>query len=182
MRKYNVLERLKKQLEGNAAAHQREAAMLFYTACFDLLGAKLEPYVSQILPQLLGCFGDSSGDVRTATTDACRAIMRSLTPHGVKMVLPLILSSLADGKDTKAANWRQKTESISLLAAMSNLSPAALGMSLPQIVPRLIDCLSDPHPKVNEATKCVHIQMLKFSSFRFSQTCSSTDRWCGAKS
>lgn len=44
----------------------------------------------QLLPGLLLCFGDSEESVRKAAQEAARAAMRSLTPHGVKCIMPKV--------------------------------------------------------------------------------------------
>lgn len=46
-----------------------------------------------------------------------------------------------------------RQEAIKLLGTMANCAPRQLATSLPQIVPRLVEAGSDPHPKVKEAAK-----------------------------
>jgi hypothetical protein len=82
-----------------------QGAMLAYEALFDTLGAKFEPYVNVLLPHLLVCFGDTDANVRECTADASRVVMGSLTEHGVRMVMPLLLKSLEESQVSASANW-----------------------------------------------------------------------------
>ena len=77
-----------------------------------------------------------------ATQASSRVMMQHLTAPGVKMVLPLVLAAL------ESDQWRTKYESIRLLGAMAFCAPKQLSFSLPKVVPRLLQVMGDPHPKV----------------------------------
>ena len=141
----NIMDTLKVAIEDKKNPESREGAVMAFELFCTRLGRLFEPYVVNILPMLLVCFGDVTAPVREATQAAARVIMANLSAQGVKLVLPALLCGVDDDK------WRTKQGSVQLLGAMSNCAPKQLGACLPQIVPRLSETLIDTHPKVVEA-------------------------------
>lgn len=141
----NIMDTLKVAIEDKKNPASREGAVMAFELFCTRLGRLFEPYVVNVLPMLLVCFGDVTAPVRDATQAAARAIMANLSAQGVKLVLPALLCGVDDDK------WRTKQGSVQLLGAMSNCAPKQLGACLPQIVPRLSETLIDTHPKVVEA-------------------------------
>ena len=140
-----IMDALKVAIEDKKNPASREGAVMAFELFCTRLGRLFEPYVVNILPMLLVCFGDITAPVREATQAAARAIMANLSAQGVKLVLPALLCGVDDDK------WRTKQGSVQLLGAMSNCAPKQLGACLPQIVPRLSEALIDTHPKVVDA-------------------------------
>lgn len=110
-----------------------------------MLGRMFEPYINQLLPSLLVCYGDATNAVRDAVEETSRALMGCLSATGVRMILPVLLKAI----DQDA--WRTKVGSVQLLASMGNCAPKQLSLCLPTIVPKVIEVLGDSHMKVQEA-------------------------------
>jgi HEAT repeat protein len=114
---------------------------------FCELGSKFEPYVDHILPSLLASFSDPNPDVREAAAEASAQIMANLTGYGVQRALPRVLGALEE------KGWKTKVESVTLLGSMAYCAPRQLSSCLPQIVPRLLEVMTDPNKKLQESTR-----------------------------
>jgi hypothetical protein len=145
LREYRIMSTLSGAIENKKDVNHREGALLAYELLSIILGRIFEPYVIQIVPQLLSSFGDSSADVRDACLAAAKACFASLSSYGVKRILPTLLEGLDDPQ------WRSKKGACDLLGAMAYLDPQQLAQSLPEIIPPLTGVLNDSHKEVRLA-------------------------------
>ncbi|KAL8868779.1 MAG: hypothetical protein Q9174_004758, partial [Haloplaca sp. 1 TL-2023] len=142
LREYRIMSTLKGASENKKDANQRQAALLAYELMSLILGRIFEPYIIQVVPQLLNSFGDAVADVRDACLDTTKTCFSSLSSFGVKKVLPTLLEGLDDSQ------WRSKKGACDLLGAMAYLDPQQLALSLPDIIPPLTAVLTDSHKEV----------------------------------
>jgi len=145
LREYRIMSTLKGGIENKKDVNHREGALLAYELFSTILGRVFEPYVIQIVPQLLSSFGDASADVRDGCLAAAKACFASLSSYGVKRILPTLLDGLDDQQ------WRSKKGACDLLGAMAYLDPQQLAQSLPEIIPPLTGVLNDSHKEVRLA-------------------------------
>ncbi|TVY21703.1 eIF-2-alpha kinase activator GCN1 [Lachnellula arida] len=145
LREYRIMVTLKGAIENKKDVNHREGALLAYELLSTMLGRVFEPYVIQIVPQLLSSFGDASADVREGCLAAAKACFASLSSYGVKRILPTLLDGLDDQQ------WRSKKGACDLLGAMAYLDPQQLAQSLPEIIPPLTGVLNDSHKEVRLA-------------------------------
>jgi hypothetical protein len=145
LKEYRILIQLSSMLENKKEIHQRESAMLAYELLATILGRLFEPYVIQIVPQLLTGFGDGNANVRDAALAAAKACFSSLSSYGVKKILPTLLDGLEEDQ------WRSKKGACDTLGAMAYLDPQQLAQSLPEIIPPLTAVLNDSHKEVRLA-------------------------------
>ena len=145
IKEFNIINRLQSFSEDKKLYESRQGAMFAFETLSTTLGRLFEPYVTHILPLLLTCFGDGTSDVREATQDAARVIMANMSGYGVKLILPSLLSGLDEKQ------WRSKKGSIELLGMMAYCSPRQLSLSLPVVIPRLTDVLTDSHAQVRSS-------------------------------
>jgi len=147
LREYRIMATIKGAAENKKDPNQRQGAFLAYELLSLILGRLFEPYVIQIVPQLLAGFGDGNVDVREACLDASKACFSKLSSFGVKQILPTLLEGLEEDQ------WRSKKGACDLLGAMAYLDPQQLALSLPQIIPPLTTILNDSHKEVRASAK-----------------------------
>lgn len=147
LKQHDIVPRLKLLCE-EGSVNARQGALLVFECLSERLGLLFEPYIITIMPVLLKSFSHASDHVREAAQMAAKTIMTKLSAHGVKQVLTPLLLSLP----TETA-WKSRQEAIRLLGTMAHCAPRQLAASLPQIVPKLVDAVSDSHPKVKESAK-----------------------------
>ncbi|OOQ88832.1 60S ribosomal protein L19 [Penicillium brasilianum] len=145
LREFRIMSLLKEATENKKEPHQRQGALLAYELFAFVLGRTFEPYVIQLVPQLLAGFGDPSIDVRDTCLDASKACFQNLSSYGVKKILPTLLDGLDD------TQWRSQKGACNLLGAMAYLDPQQLAASLPDIIPPLTVVLNDTHKEVRNA-------------------------------
>ncbi|KAF2147406.1 uncharacterized protein K452DRAFT_314567 [Aplosporella prunicola CBS 121167] len=147
LREYRIMSTLTGAAENKKDTNQRQGAFLAYELLSLILGRIFEPYVIQIVPQLLAGFGDTSADVREACLDAAKVCFGNLSSYGVQQILPTLLEGLDEQQ------WRSKRGACDSLGAMAYLAPQQLALSLPEIIPPLTTVLNDSHKEVRASAK-----------------------------
>lgn len=141
LKKYEIVKQLEEACD-SGEPNSKEGSLFAIELLSVRLGLLFEPYVIVLLPALLRAFSDSSDYVRGAASDTCGLIMSKLSAHGVKLVMPAVLTAFND------PSWRTKQASIRMLGAMSHLAPKQLASALPKVIPKLTEAFGDTHPKV----------------------------------
>lgn len=145
LKETRLMSTLRSATENKKDPNERQGAFLAFELLSLLLGRIFEPYVIQIVPQLLVGFADTSADVRAACLDAAKTCFSSLSSYGVKQILPTLLEGLDDSQ------WRSKKGACDSLGAMAYLDPQQLAISLPEIIPPLTEVLNDSHKEVRSS-------------------------------
>ncbi|KAJ2156568.1 translational activator of GCN4, partial [Coemansia sp. RSA 552] len=147
LKRFQIVDRLRAACENKHVYEEREGALFAFETLAATMGRLFEPYIIQFVPLLLALFGDPNAKVRDAAADTARVIMGGISGHGVKLILPPTLAGLSDDQ------WRTKKGCVEMLGAMAYCAPKQLSVSLPTVVPRIIDVLTDTHGQVSEAAR-----------------------------
>lgn len=151
IRECNLMARINSLIR-KASPEALEGSMQIY----ELLSKKLEelfdPYLPEILPNILTCISDLSRDVCDSADQCASEVMKHITPHSARMVLPDILQNMKLEVGQKVA-WRKRQAAVSLLGAMAYSAPRMLSSYLPTIVNILKDGLVEVHEGVSSAAK-----------------------------
>jgi hypothetical protein len=146
LKKFDVVKKLEDAANSGSQSN-KEGSLFAIELLSSRLGLLFEPYVIVLLPSLLKSFSDSSDHVRAAAANTAGLIMSKLSAHGVKLVMPAVLTAFDDPA------WRTKQASIQMLGSMSHLAPKQLASALPKVVPKLTEAFSDTHPKVKASAQ-----------------------------
>ena len=146
LKKFGIVIRLEEAC-AEGSSDNKEGSLFAIQLLCTRLGLLFEPYIIVLLPSLLKSFGDGSESVRKAASKAVGVIMSKLSAHGVKLVLPTVLTAFND------SSWRTKEASINMLGSMSHLAPKQLASALPKVVPKLTEAFTDTHPKVKASAE-----------------------------
>lgn len=142
---FDIIRNTIEASEDKKEAKRRESVAFLYEYLSISLKRFFEPYVIEILPNILKNLGDSVPEVRNATAEATKAIMSNTTSFGVSKLIPVAISNLDE------ISWRTKRGSVELLGNMAYLDPAQLSASLSTIVPQIVGVLNDSHKEVRKA-------------------------------
>ncbi|GAV51397.1 hypothetical protein ZYGR_0AD05800 [Zygosaccharomyces rouxii] len=142
---FDIVRNLIEAAEDKKEAKKRESVAYAFEYLSISLGKFFEPYVIELLPNILKNLGDSVPDVRNATADATKAIMAHTTSFGVTKLIPVAVSNMDD------ISWRTTRGSVELLGNMAYLNPTQLSSSLSTIVPEIVGVLNDSHKEVRKA-------------------------------
>lgn len=143
--KFDVIRNLIDASEDKRDPQKRESVAFAFECLSKALGKFFEPYVIEVLPNILKNLGDSVPEVRVATANATKAIMANTTGYGIKKLIPVAVNNLDD------ISWRTKRGSVELLGNMAYLDPTQLSASLSTIVPEIVAVLNDSHKEVRKA-------------------------------
>lgn len=145
LKEYDLMDKLKESAEDKGSFEGREGALLAFETLSATLGRVFEPYIVEVIPNLLTLFGDTNTYVREATQYAAKVIMSRISGHCVKLILPTLLEGLEEKQ------WRTKKGAIELLGSMAFCAPRQLSLSLPTIIPHLTGVINDSHAQVKSA-------------------------------
>jgi hypothetical protein len=109
----------------NSKPHNKIAGLYLYETLSITLGKSFELYLVKVIDNILSQFADVKEEVRTASKQAMKAVMKNLSGYAVKQILPIFIEGIQ--KD----NWRAKMASSEALGNIAYCAPKQLSHFLP---------------------------------------------------
>ncbi|TFJ80873.1 hypothetical protein NSK_007787, partial [Nannochloropsis salina CCMP1776] len=137
--------------KSNSSSHARirQGALLAVKAMAQEAGpgSWFEPYAISLLRRVLSSYKGAKAVVAVAEETA-HAILRLMSPHGVRPVLQVIFDGMG------AYEWQVKEGSVRLLgevvASACSVGQENIAKQLPDVILKLIETLSDTRPTVKQ--------------------------------
>ena len=144
----NAVVALRKQLANkkDAVARERGLDAIRAIANHSQVSPSVEPYLVELLPQVLAAVGDKMVPVKNAATETALAIVKATNPNAVKGVLPHIVSSLRN-----AQKWPEKMADLKCIEALCSSAPAQTALRVPELIPVVSEAMWDTKPEVKKA-------------------------------
>ncbi|KAF1811456.1 elongation factor 3 [Eremomyces bilateralis CBS 781.70] len=142
------IDHLKKGLANkkDALARERSLDAVKAIAAHSTVSAAVEPYLVNILPQVLAAIGDKIVPVKNAAQAAALAIVEASNANAVKAVLPPILHSLRT-----AQKWPEKMTDLQCIELLCKNAAAQTAYRVPDLIPVISEAMWDTKPEVKKA-------------------------------
>ena len=143
----NVVTVLRKQLGNKKDALVRERALdaIRAIAQHNPVSPSVEPYLVEMLPNVLTAVGDKMVPVKNAATETALAIVKATNANAVKGVLPPIVKSLRT-----AQKWPEKMADLKCIEALCESAPAQTALRVPDLIPVVSEAMWDTKPEVKK--------------------------------
>ena len=144
----NAVSILRKQLASkkDATARERSLDAIRAIAQHSQVSASVEPYLIEILKDVLTAVGDKMVPVKNAANETALAIVKATNPNAVKAVLPPIINSLRT-----AQKWPEKMTDLKCIEALCSSAPAQTALRVPDLIPVVSEAMWDTKPEVKKA-------------------------------
>ena len=144
----NAISVLRKQLLNKKDATARERALdaIRAIAQHSQTSPAVEPYLVEILPNVLSAVADKITPVKNAATETALAVVKGSNPNAVKAVLPHIVHSLRSTQ-----KWPEKMADLKCIEALCESAPAQTALRVPDLIPVVSEAMWDTKPEVKKA-------------------------------
>ncbi|KKA26083.1 hypothetical protein TD95_004010 [Thielaviopsis punctulata] len=142
-----TIEELKKQLASKKDAAAREKALVAIEsiARHSEVSAHVDPFLVDLLANVLSAVGDKVAAVKDAATAASLAIAEAINPNAVKLVLPILGNSLVN-----AQKWQEKMVALDFLDTLVRTAPTQMSVRVPDLIPVVSESMWDTKKEVKE--------------------------------
>jgi len=146
---HGVLDALVEGINSKKDNRLREAVCIAADCLSTVLKSVFEPYVSKLLHSIYLRMGDKVKEVQMAAENAFKTIMANLSPHGLYVVLPLLGDCLTD----RESQWQSRVQALEAMHRAIFVAKLQVSRCTAQIVPSVIEALTDTKQEVQFAAK-----------------------------
>jgi hypothetical protein len=122
-----------------------ESGVLLLQALLKSHQRMVEPYAVPLLPRLMMLQADKSANVRDASMACSKLLCEFVCPEAFRVIYPMLDSAMQN------ENWKIKVIALNLLQALAPRMSAQLSPLLPELIPRVSDCMHDAKKQVQTA-------------------------------
>jgi len=142
-----AVEALKKLLNSkkDANARQNAAEAIAAIAQHSQVSPTVEPYLVELLPQVLNAVGDKMAPVKVAAQNAALAITKAVNANAIKLLIPIFIDSIRN-----AQKWPEKMTDLDCIEALAETSPGQAAFRVPDLIPIVSEAMWDTKPEVKK--------------------------------
>jgi elongation factor 3 len=130
----------------DALARERAVDAIKYIASHSSVSPAVEPYLINLLPNVLATIGDKQVAVQKAAKAAALAIAKGINANAVKAVLPHIVKSLRT-----TGKWQEKMADLEFIETLCKTAPVQTGYRVPDLIPVVSEAMWDTKKEVKTA-------------------------------
>ncbi|EME85946.1 ABC transporter, ABC-F family, GCN-EF3 type [Pseudocercospora fijiensis CIRAD86] len=142
-----AVDSLKKMLTNKKDANARQFACeaIATIAKHSDVSPTVEPYLVQLLPNVLAAVGDKMATVKVAAQDAALSITKAVNANAVKLLIPHFIHSIHN-----AQKWPEKMTDLECIEALCESAPAQAAYQVPNLIPIVSEAMWDTKPEVKK--------------------------------
>ncbi|KAK5112384.1 translational elongation factor EF-1 alpha [Meristemomyces frigidus] len=142
-----AVEGLKKMLNNkkDANARQNGCEAIAAIAKHSDVAPIVQPYLVQLLPNVLAAVGDKMATVKVSAQDAAISIVKAVNANSVKCLIPHFIKSIRE-----AQKWPEKMTDLECIEALCESSAAQTAYRVPDLVPIVSEAMWDTKPEVKK--------------------------------
>ncbi|KAK0899499.1 translational elongation factor EF-1 alpha [Friedmanniomyces endolithicus] len=105
----------------------------------------VQPYLVQLLPNVLSAVGDKMVPVKLSAQDAALSIVKAVNANSLKCLVPHFITSIRT-----AQKWPEKMMDLECIEALSESSAAQTAYRVPELIPIVSEAMWDTKPEVKK--------------------------------
>ncbi|KAI7517147.1 Elongation factor, partial [Hortaea werneckii] len=142
-----AVEKLRSMLNNkkDANANQNACEAIAAIAKHSDVSPIVQPYLVELLPNVLAAVGHKMVPVKVAAQDAALSITKAVNANAVKALIPHYVNSIRN-----AQKWPEKMTDLECIEALAETSPAQTAIRVPDLIPIVSEAMWDTKAEVKK--------------------------------